>query len=829
MRFLYYTFLMLFSLGMIAVVGGIGAVVYAVSYYGRDLPDYTTLKDYDPAVITRLYAGDGRLLTEYAEQERIFVPIESIPDIVKNAFIAAEDKNFYKHHGIDYLATANAAFENLRSGGRPRGASTITQQVAKNFFLTNEVSYTRKIREAILSFRMEKAMSKDRLLELYLNEIYLGERSYGVAAAALNYFNKPLERLTIDEAAYLAALPKGPNDYHPIRRHADGLSRRNWVIGRMEKDGHISSGQAALAKLAPLEMIQSYNTTETQAAYFAEEVRRELAGRFGTKSLYGGGLVVRTTLDPRLQDIAVKTLRDGLMAYDKRRGWRGPVAHFDSLDGWQDKLTKIPVPEGMIEGWKLAVILAKNDKDISIGFPDGSKGTIPTPSTAWTGPNTKALVADVVVVEEDADEKTKNTFILHQIPKVNGAVVAMDPHTGRVLAMQGGWKYEGSEFNRVSQAKRQPGSSFKPFVYLSALEHNFTPATLILDAPFVIDQGPGLPKWRPTNYSGEYYGPTTLRVGLEKSRNLMTVRLADHVGIQSVIDVARRFDVIDEMPPRLSYALGAAETTLLRLTTAYAEFVNGGKKITPTLIDRIQDRRGKTVFKHDTRPCEGCGNLIEWSDGLTVPSVPDTREQIADPRHAYQMVSIMEGVVQRGTGMKIKELNRPLAGKTGTTNDSKDAWFIGFSPDLVVGVFVGFDNPRSLGKRETGASASVPIFKDFMAEALKDTPPMPFRVPPGIRQVRVNAETGTRARGGDKNVIWEAFLIGTEPTDKMYILDGSGISILPGYGGGYSSNSSSAHSTPAQTSSDEAFVPYVDAPPVRSDSTAPVTGTGGLY
>lgn len=470
----------------------------------------------------------------------------------------------------------------------------------------------------------------------------------------------------------------------------------------------------------------------------------------------------------------------------------------------------------MLPHWKLAVALEARG-DLSLGFADGSKGTVPAKSIEWTGPNTKVKTGDVVMVEADPDKK--DVYILHQVPIVNGALVAMDPHTGRILAMQGGWKYEGSEFNRASQAKRQPGSAFKPFVYMAGLEREFTPATLVLDAPVVIDQGPGMPKWRPTNYSNEYYGPTTIRVGLEKSRNLMTVRLADYVGIQAVIDVAKRFDVVDNMPPMLSFALGAGETTLLRMTTAYAEFVNGGKDITPTLIDRIQDRRGATIFKHDTRPCEGCGKLIEWHAGMQPPAVPDTRAQIVDPRHAYQMTSMLEGVVQRGTGMRIKELNRPLAGKTGTTNESKDAWFIGFSPDLVVGVFVGFDRPRSLGRRETGASLGVPIFRDFMAEALSGTPAIPFRVPPGIRQVRINAETGTRARAGDRNTIWEAFLAGTEPSDRMYILDGAGISVMPG--SGYSGGYGDYNATPSDT-------PFMPGAPANNGAAA-VTGTGGLY
>jgi penicillin-binding protein 1A len=825
MRWLYYSFMFLVSLGLIAVCVGVGGVVYALSYYGRDLPDYRALKDYDPPVVTRLYAGDGRLISEYAEQNRVFVPIEFIPDIVKDAFIAAEDQNFYHHQGVDPLAIARAAVSNLTTGGRPKGASTITQQIAKNFFLTNEVSYERKIREAILSFRMEKAMSKDRLLELYLNEIFLGQRSYGVGAAALNYFNKPLDKLTIDEAAYLASLPKAPNNYHPVKNHDKALERRNWVIDRMAEDGYITSGQAELAKLNPLTMTTTHNDDQVNAAYFSEEVRRELADHYGSKNLYGGGLVVRTTVDPRLQEIAVRTLRQGLMEYDRRRGWRGPVAHFDTLDGWKDKLANIQIQKGMLANWQLAVALDARG-DAEIGFVDGRKGVITADDRKWMGPNTPLKTGDVVMVESAPTDGSKNNYSLRQVPAVNGALVAMDPHTGRVLAMQGGWKYEGSEFNRATQALRQPGSAFKPFVYLDALEHDFTPATLVLDAPFVIDQGPGLKKWRPTNYSGEYYGPTPVRVGLEKSRNLMTVRMADFMGIDSVIDVAKRFGVVDNMPPHLAYALGAGETTLLRLTTAYAEFVNGGKKITPTMIDRVQDRHGKTVFRHDERPCHECGPLVEWHDSMMPPEIPDQREQIADPRHAYQMVSMLEGVVQRGTGVRIKALDRPLAGKTGTTNESKDTWFIGFSPDLAVGVFVGFDKPRTLGRHETGSSVAVPVFRDFMKDALADTPPTPFRVPPGIKQVRINAENGTRARPGDEHVIWEAFLAGTEPTDKMYILDGQGISLMPamgGYGSGYGGYPAAAGTLSG------APVPGGGLPPVIPASESPVTGTGGLY
>jgi penicillin-binding protein 1A len=707
-------------------------------------------------------------------------------------------------------------------------ASTITQQVAKNFLLTNEYSYKRKIREAILAFRMERAMSKDKLLELYLNQIYLGQGSYGVAAAALNYFNKSLEELKIQDIAYLAALPKAPNNYNPVLHYKEALARRNWVIDRMAEDGYITTGQAGLAKAAPLQ-ISKGDVTPIDAPYFTEEVRRELSDHYGEKVLYSGGLAVRTSVDPRLQAIAVRTLRDGLMAYDRRHGWRGPVRHFPDLDDWAGELAALEIPAKLPE-WQPAVVLNVMSNSAKIGFADKSYGSLTLDRLKWArrtkagatlGPEVTSAgdvlkAGDVILVEleKDKDKKGKEIagkthYVLRQIPKVNGAIVAIDPHTGRVLAMQGGWSFEESEYNRATQAWRQPGSSFKPFVYLAGLDHGFTPATLILDAPFSIDVGPGLPKWRPVNYHGEYFGPATMRLGLEKSRNLMTVRLAQYIGMDSVVDYAKKFGIVDKMETNLSKALGSGETTLMRLTTAYAQLVNGGKKLTPTLIDRIQDKRGKTIFNHDRRPCDGCGPLIEWK-GQPTPVIPDIREQIADPRHAYQIVSMLEGVVQRGTGIRIKALGRPLAGKTGTTNESRDAWFVGFSPDLAVGVFTGFDNPATLGRRETGSSVAVPIFKEFMAEALADTPPMPFRVPPGIRQVLINQRTGARAKPGDEHTIWEAFVTGTEPSDRMYILDENGISV-------YSSGSGSAAS---------AVEPGGGG---TSTQDAPTTGTGGLY
>ncbi|MCB9988210.1 MAG: penicillin-binding protein 1A [Rhodospirillales bacterium] len=800
MRFFWYTVMALFSLGMIGLVVGIVGAIYLVSWYGRDLPEYAQLKDYEPPVITRLYAGDGRLMAEYAEEKRVFVPIEEIPDIVKNAFIAAEDKNFYTHPGIDYFAIMRAVIRNLQ-GESLQGASTITQQVAKNFLLTNERTYTRKIREAILAYRMERALSKDRLLELYLNEIYLGAGSYGVAAAALNYFNKSLDELQIHEAAFLAALPKAPNNYHPVRHHEAALDRRNWIIGRMEEDGYIGEGEGSLAKDMPLEMVNADNARTVNAPYFAEEVRRKLIDRYGDEILYGGGLAVRTSLDPRLQNIAARALRDGLVEYDRRHGYRGPVAHWESIEDWPERLESLPIP-GKPDDWKTGLVLKVTNGEATVGLSDKSRAPLYLKHLGWArktkdkgylGPNVTSVKdvlqeGDVIMIDR-VDVDGEKVWGLRQIPAVNGAIVALDPHTGRILAMEGGWSYEQSQFNRVTQATRQPGSAFKPFVYLAALDKGFTPATLVLDAPLVIDQGPGLPKWRPSNYSNEYYGPTPIRVGIEKSRNLMTVRLAEYVGMDSIVDYTKKFGVMDDLPPLLANSLGSGETTLLRLTTGYAQFVNGGKKINPTMIDRIQDRRGTTVFNHDTRPCAYCGSRVAWEE-QDVPKIPDIREQIADPRRVYQIVSMLEGVVQRGTGVRIKSLNRPLAGKTGTTNDSKDTWFIGFSPDLAVGVFVGFDDPKPMGKKETGSSVAVPIWKEFMEQALENTPPTPFRVPPGVRHVQINAETGARAQPGDERVIWEAFLVGTEPTEKMYILDGSGINLLPSLGGSPQNNAS---------------------------------------
>ena len=768
----------LLGLFVLALVG-VGGMSYALHRFGRGLPDYRQLADYDPPVVTRIHAGDGRLMAEFAKEKRVFVPVAAMPEMVVQAFLSAEDKTFYDHSGVDLPGIVRAAATNILrwgTGQRPVGASTITQQVAKNFLVGNAVSIERKIREAILAFRIERAFTKDRILELYLNEIYLGFGAYGAAAAALNYFDKSLDDLTLGEAAFLAGLPKAPNNYHPVRRPAAARARRDYVLNRMVEDGHASRAEALREAGKPVVVREPSEVLVTRADYFVEEVRRELYDRFGEDRLYGGGLSVRTTLDTRLQGISDRALRSGLSAYDRRRGWRGPLGRIGSRSGWRRELSRFPFPDDLSE-WRPAVVLAVARDSCTIGFRNGATGVVPLAELRWArragrrlGPPVRKAgdvlsPRDVVAVEAVSTDAAgeaypPGTFALRQMPEVDGALVALDPHTGRVLAMTGGFSENRSEFNRATQAMRQPGSAFKPFVYLAALDAGFTPASIVLDAPFAIDQGAG-GRWRPTNYNRKFYGPTSLRVGIEKSRNLMTVRLASNVGMETVARYAERFGIVDRMPPMLSMSLGSGETTLLRLTTAYAMLVNGGKRIRPTLIDKVQDRTGATVFRHDRRLCASC-RAARWDVGAP-PRLPDEREEIADPRTAYQIVSMLQGVVERGTGRRVRDARRPLAGKTGTTNESRDAWFVGFSPDLAVGVFVGYDAPRSLGRRETGSSVAAPIFGRFMTEALEGKGAVPFRVPPGIRLVRMDLETGLPARPGARDVILEAFLPNTAP------------------------------------------------------------------
>jgi penicillin-binding protein 1A len=816
-RLLVYAGLGVAALAVLGILAGV-FYIYTVT---RDLPSVEALKNYSPPVTTRVYAGNGTVLGEYARESRIFVPASFIPKLVAQAFTSAEDRNFYSHPGIDPSGILRAAFKDVGlvlEGKRPQGASTITQQVARNFLLNSDVKFSRKIREAILAIRIDATYPKAKVLELYLNEIYLGEHSYGVGAAALNYFGKSLDDLDISEVAFLAALPKGPANYDPRFNHAAAVDRRNWVIGQMAENNYITDAQAAAAKAAPL--VAQMRALGSQAAdvdYYVEEVRRQLYSKYGEKALYDGGLQVRASLDTRLQNYAVSALRSGLVRYDRRHGWRGAKTNVDVNSDWHAKLAKLPNQSG-VETWKLSVALSFDQKVIKIGFADGTTGTIPYDNYKWARrelrnanvgaapqkPQDVAKLGDALYVEP---EGKPGEFGLRQIPEINGAIVAMDPHTGRVLALSGGFSYASSQFDRAMQAMRQPGSSFKPFVYAAALDNGYTPVSKVLDAPFVMDMGPGQGLWQPDNFEHDFLGDTTLRRGLELSRNVMTVRLAYTLGMDKVVPYPVRFGVYDKLPPLLANALGAYETTLLRLVTGYSEFANGGKKIQASLIDRIQDRNGKTIWRHDARDCEGCDNGT-WS-GQQEPLLADTREQIIDPRTAYQIVSILEGVVQRGTGVSVRAVGKPLAGKTGTSSESRDTWFIGFSPDLAAGVFVGFDNPRTLGGHEQGATAAAPIFRDFMKGALADAPPTPFRIAPGIEEIPVDWKSGNVDEPGTPGAITEAFKAGTAPGEANAA---SLATITAGDAGGVPVNA-----TPGQTT------------PARGTAGDISEGTGGLY
>jgi len=780
----------LFAASTILFVVGVAATAGLLWHYSKDLPDYSQLQDYEPPVMTRMHAADGSLVAEYARERRLYIPIQAVPKLVINAFLAAEDKNFYEHGGLDFFGIARAAVnyaQNFGSSRRPQGASTITQQVAKNFLLSNEVSFTRKIKEALLALKIERTYSKDKILELYLNEIYLGLGAYGIASASLTYFDKGVNEITVPEAAYLAALPKAPNNYHPFRQRERALERRNWVIDQMAQDGFITNVQAEAAKRSALGVTQKATSTHTFAAeYFAEEVRRELYERYGEKKLYDGGLSVRTTLDTKLQVLARQTLTEGLVRFDETQGWRGPVAKIDISGDWGVKLADVKALAD-VAPWRLAVVLETSDQSARIGLQPGREpggyvskerdvGIVPLDGVKWAKSGGKAVTkvgqvlnsGDVVYVEP---AKLAGQYRLHQVPEVSGAMVVEDPWTGRVLAMVGGFSYDQSQFNRATQALRQPGSSFKPIVYAAALDNGYTPSTLILDGPIEVDQGPGLGTWKPENYENNFYGPSTLRFGVEHSRNVMTVRLAQDLGMPLIAEYAKRFGVYDELPPYLSFALGAGETTLMRMVTAYAMFDNGGRRVKPTLIDRIQDRYGHTVYRHDERECIGC-DAKKWGN-QPEPSLIDRREQVLDPMTAYQITSIMEGVVLRGTAAGAgfqKEVGKPVAGKTGTTNDEKDAWFIGYTPDIVVGVYMGYDKPRHLGRGATGGHLSAPIVKDFLKVALADKPAVPFRVPPGIKLIRVDLKTGQRAGPGTERPILEAFKPGTAPPDNYSVV-----------------------------------------------------------
>jgi penicillin-binding protein 1A len=787
MRFLARFLGLIFATGTIVFVIGAAAAGMVIWKYEKDLPDYTQLKNYEPPVMTRVHAGDGSVLAEYSRERRLYLPSSAIPALVKEAFISAEDKNFYTHNGVDPEGIVRAALVLVEGGRHVQGASTITQQVAKNFLLTNERSFDRKIKEALLSFRIESAYSKEKILELYLNEIYLGLGNYGVAAAALNYYGKSVHELTVAEVAYLAALPKGPNNYHPFLKREKATERRNWVIDRMVENGYVSRADGDKAKLQSLGVTPRVLSPNTYSAgFFAEEVRRELNDRFGEKKLYEGGLSVRTTLDPKMQQIARKALVDGLVRYDEAHGFRGPMRHIEIAGDWGPPLADVP-SLGDVAPWKLAVVIDMNGNDARIGLqpkrdPDGSinrermTANMVQTGLHWSkGNGRNGLTPGDVVYAEPIDGRPGD-YRLRQIPEVGGAIVAMDPYTGRVFAMAGGFSFDQSAFNRATQAMRQPGSSFKPIVYATALDNGYTPSSIVLDAPISIDQGPGLGVWTPENFEGKSGGPHTLRYGVEHSINQMTVRLARDVGMPLIAEYAKRFGIYDDLPPYLSMSLGSGETTLMRMTTAYSMLANGGRKIKSTLIDRIQDRWGHTIYRHDERTCQNC-NDAKW-DNQDEPKLIDKRDQVLDPLTAYQITSIMEGVIQRGTGQVIKSVGKHLAGKTGTTNDAKDLWFVGYSPDLAVGVFMGYDRPRSLGDSAQAALYTAPIFRDFMAMALKNKPDIPFRVPPGIKLISVDARSGQRSSGSGS--ILEAFKPGTAPPEGYAAGEASPRQLDPG-------------------------------------------------
>ena len=722
--------------------------------YSNDLPDYKFLKNYKPPVSSKVYSGNGDLVADFSQEKRVFVPFNSIPKNVINAFLSAEDKNFFKHPGVDAKGVIRAVINNISnflSSKRLEGASTITQQVAKNFLLTNEVSLNRKIKEAILAFRIERALSKERILELYLNQIYLGSGAYGVAAASLEYFDKSIKDLNYSEAALLAALPKAPSRYNPYRDPDIAKFRRNLVLKNLLDNNYLTTEW--YEKLTKEEIILKKNKKIylEDAQYFIEDVRKSVIETLSYDKVYKQGFNINTPIDLNLQTIATKSLRDGLIAYDKRKGWRGPLTNKIYNSEWKKDLEKYKLENSI--NWKLAIVKKINKFSAEIETEDNIEGVIEYQSISWTKKEFNKLLkpGDIIYVKN----LKENIFNLQQLPKVNGGIVVMDPFTGRVLALSGGFSFKQSEFNRATQAKRQPGSAFKPFVYALALENNFTPTSLVLDAPLVLDQGDDLKMWKPENYGKKFYGPSTLRVGLEKSRNLMTVRIAQNLGVEKIVDFSKALKIYDNPEELLSISLGSAETTLLKLTSAYSVFVNGGKLVEPILIDRIQDSEGNTIFNNDKRKCINCNQISYLTNDY--PKIKNDYTQIFSPETAFQMTSILEGVVQRGTAKKLKDLNLNIAGKTGTTNKNTDTWFIGFTSNVLVGVYVGSDNPTPLGKYETGSKTALPIFKSFISDSINKNDARPFKAAKGTVMMVVDPLTGQKAKFNSKNTIIEVF------------------------------------------------------------------------
>ena len=735
------------------LIGGIA--VFAILWvFSNKLPDYKFLKNYKPSVSSKVYSGEGELVSDFSAQKRIFVPYNSIPKKVINSFLSSEDKNFFSHPGVDAKGVVRAIINNIKNylySKRLEGASTITQQVAKNFLLTNEVSLNRKIKEAILAFRIERSLSKKRILELYLNQIYLGQGAYGIASASLEYFDKPISDLNYGEASLLAALPKAPSKYNPYKNIELAKFRRNLVLKNLFDNNYISNKDYNKFIQQEIKLKKRKKIFLEDTRYYVEDIRKNVVNQFGFEKVYKQGFNIKTPLNLELQNIATSSLRKGLEIYDRRKGWRGSLTNKKNSKNWKKDLDKFKLEKSI--GWNIAIVKKINKFSAIIETNDNLKGVINYNSISWTKKEFYDLfnIGDIIYVKKIQDSK----YELKQLPKVNGAVVVMDPFTGRVYALSGGFSFKKSEFNRASQALRQPGSAFKPFIYALALENNFSPTTLILDAPLVLAQGTDLKMWKPENYGKKFYGPSTLRTGLEKSRNLMTVRIAQQLGVKKIVNFSKKLGIYENPDELISIALGSAETTLIKLTSAYCSFVNGGKKINPILIDRIQDSEGNTIFNTEKRVCKKCDQISYLSD--EIPKVSDRFEQIFSPETAYQMTSILEGAIQRGTGRKLKDLNLDIAGKTGTTNKNTDTWFIGFTSKLVVGVYVGMDDPKSLGKRETGARTALPIFKDFIKKAVNKKDARPFKVAKNITMMVIDPVNGEKANFGSKETVIEAF------------------------------------------------------------------------
>ncbi len=730
-------------------------LVFSVLWsFSNNIPDYKFLKNYKPPVSSKVYSGNGNLVADFSKEKRIFVPYNSIPKNVINSFLSAEDKNFFNHPGIDAKGVLRAVINNIKNimtSKRLEGASTITQQVAKNFLLTNEVSLNRKIKEAILAFRIERALSKERILELYLNQIYLGSGAYGVAAASLEYFDKSIKELDYSESALLAALPKAPSKYNPYRNKDLAKFRRNLVLKNLFENDFISNERYQKEIKQDIKLKKTKKVFLEDAQYYIEDVRKKIIDNLSYEKVYKQGFNINTPINLELQKIATESLRNGLISYDKRKGWRGPLTNKELTDKWHLGLEKFEIEKSI--DWKIAIVKKIDQFSAQIETKNKENGKINYSEISWTKKEFDQILreGDIIYVKKIDG----NNYSLKQIPKINGGIVVMDPYTGRVLALSGGFSFKNSEFNRATQALRQPGSAFKPFVYAVALENNYTPSSLVLDAPLVLDQGSDLKLWKPENYGKKFYGPSTLRTGIEKSRNLMTVRIAQNLGIEKLVDISKRLGIYDNPEELLSISLGSAETTLLKLTSAYSAFVNGGKIVKPIIIDRVQDSEGITIVNNEKRACINCDRVSFTSDDY--PRIEDAYEKVFSPQTSYQIISLLEGVIQRGTGKKLKKLKLNLAGKTGTTNKNTDAWFIGFTSNFVIGVYVGMDNPAPLGKFETGSKTALPIFESFVKKAVKKSDARPFKVAEGITMMVVDPVTGERAKFSSKNTIMETY------------------------------------------------------------------------